>query len=421
MLFKELEASFTPGWTQKLSHPFNCIAVDSIFKYPGLSLAVAGEDGKVYIYQISSLEVTKSVGSSSSSSSPGSHLKLLSEHETKGDALQAMVVHDVTKVHANDLITCDSSGLLTVFCNGQILSRLSISDESLDCLQVSQEPDGSVAIVAGGDAGLLTGVHPSKELWRLSLLQTPSFGPVGSSAVTCIASFDLPSSSSSSSSVSTYVFVADSAHRLHVLHGGKIVLALQTPAVIRAMTIGSFVTYEETRASNNNFASHFNSALEGKGPTPQIALGCEDGAIYILENFEIIRQPYAKCDHSINYLRAVPVSNSSISAASGLSSAGGGANNAGSNSRRRSSSSGAVGLPHPASVVPAVRIHDALILAGNFNRVLLYHAGKCAASTQTQDWVCSLAFIGQMTKERTFGLVIGCLDQSVSYVEMSLT
>ena len=33
-------------------------------------------------------------------------------------ALQAMVVHDVTKVHANDLITCDSRGLLTVFCNG---------------------------------------------------------------------------------------------------------------------------------------------------------------------------------------------------------------------------------------------------------------------------------------------------------------
>ena len=38
-------------------------------------------------------------------------------------------------------------------------------------LTTIQEPDGSVTIVAGGDAGLLAGVHPSKELWRLDLLQ----------------------------------------------------------------------------------------------------------------------------------------------------------------------------------------------------------------------------------------------------------
>ena len=35
----------------------------------------------------------------------------------------------------------------------------------------AKEPDGSVTIVAGGDAGLLAGVHPSTELWRMNLLQ----------------------------------------------------------------------------------------------------------------------------------------------------------------------------------------------------------------------------------------------------------
>ena len=87
MLFKELEASFATGWTQKLSHPFNCIAVDSIFKYEGLSLAVAGEDGKVYLYKISSLEISKSTAPATSVG----HLTLLSEHETKGDALQVNI------------------------------------------------------------------------------------------------------------------------------------------------------------------------------------------------------------------------------------------------------------------------------------------------------------------------------------------
>merc|ERR1711942_550213 len=250
MMFKDLEAQFTTNWSQKLSQPFSCLAVDSIFKYTGLSLAVAGEDGKVYVYQISTFEALKSQPTGNTAGGP---LKLLSEHETKGDALLAMVVHDVTKVHANDLITCDSRGLLTVFCNGQILSRLSLSNESLDCLRVSQEPDGSVTIVAGGDAGLLAGVHPSKELWRLDLLQTPSFGPVSSSAVTCISSFDLPSSSSTSSSLCTYVLVADNAMRLHVLHGGKIVLALQTPSVIRSMAAGNFLTFEESRSSSSSF------------------------------------------------------------------------------------------------------------------------------------------------------------------------
>ena len=93
MLFKELEAQLATNWTQKLPHPFNCLTVDSIFKYPGLSLAVAGEDGKVYVYQISTFDALVSCSSSSTSASPstssqGGPLKLLSEHETKGDALQ---------------------------------------------------------------------------------------------------------------------------------------------------------------------------------------------------------------------------------------------------------------------------------------------------------------------------------------------
>ena len=99
-------------------------------------------------------------------------------------------------------------------------------------------------------------------------LQTPSFGPVSSSAVTCISSFDLPSSSTTSSSLCTYVLVADNAMRLHVLHGGKIVLALQTPSVIRSMAAGNFLTFEESRSSTSSF--HAQMLTDSKGLPIQI-------------------------------------------------------------------------------------------------------------------------------------------------------
>jgi hypothetical protein len=60
MLFRELEARFSTLWTQKLPNPFNCVTIDSIFKYPGLSVAVAGEDGKVYVYEITRKELSVS-------------------------------------------------------------------------------------------------------------------------------------------------------------------------------------------------------------------------------------------------------------------------------------------------------------------------------------------------------------------------
>jgi len=413
MLFKELSAQFVTNWTQKLDHCFNCLAVDSIFKHPGLSLATAAEDGKVYVYEISSFDKLKS-------SKENLPLKLISEHETKGDALQAMVIHDVTKVHANDLITCDSRGLLTVFCNGQILSRLNLSNESLDCLQVSQEQDGSVTIVAGGDAGLVTGVHPSKELWRLNLLQTPSFGPVSSASVTCIASFDLPSISSCPDSVlATYVFVADSASRIHVLHMGQVVLATQTPSVVNAMTIGNFVTFDEGSRQSLNTSGHFPFGTTDKPDNVQIALGCDNGAIYIMDSFEIVRQPFAKGDYSIEKLLTVPIASAGNASLGGVH-------------RRRSSSSSSV-FRHPSghqqsSVAPTNRIHDALLVGGGFNEICVYHAGRLVTSESTSDWVSSIApyDVGAATGSdgkdagRKFGFVVGCLDHTVACVELTL-
>ena len=161
-------------------------------------------------------------------------------------------------------------------------------------------------------------------------------------------------------------------------------------------------------------------------------MGCENGAIYIMENFEIIRQPYAKGDHSVNHLLAIPVSSSSVPSGLGPANSSNSNNSSGGSvhhHRRRSSSSGGALHHHhhhaasssSLSASSSSRVYDALIVAGDFNRVLLYHAGKCLASAPTEDWVCSLAAVGQPAKERTFGLAVGCLDQSVSYMEVSFS
>ena len=66
-------------------------------------------------------------------------LQKSSSLETKGGPVQTLAIHDVTRFYSNDLVVVDSRGMLTVFCNEQILNRRQISDHCIQCLQVQQE------------------------------------------------------------------------------------------------------------------------------------------------------------------------------------------------------------------------------------------------------------------------------------------
>lgn len=59
--------------------------------------------------------------------------------ETKSGPVQAMKIEDITKFYHNDLVTVDSCGMMTVFCNRQILCRQSITDSCLNCLQIQKD------------------------------------------------------------------------------------------------------------------------------------------------------------------------------------------------------------------------------------------------------------------------------------------
>jgi hypothetical protein len=66
--------------------------------------------------------------------------------ETKGGPIQTAAIHNVTKFVSNDLIVGDSRGMLTVFSNGQILSRQTLSDNSIQCLQVEEDASKYIII-----------------------------------------------------------------------------------------------------------------------------------------------------------------------------------------------------------------------------------------------------------------------------------
>lgn len=59
--------------------------------------------------------------------------------ETKSGPIQTLAIHDVTKFYHNDLIVGDSCGVVTVFCNQQILCRHNLARDNISCLQIQND------------------------------------------------------------------------------------------------------------------------------------------------------------------------------------------------------------------------------------------------------------------------------------------
>ena len=66
-------------------------------------------------------------------------LQCIASYETKGGPIQTVRVDDVTKLSASDLVVADSRGIVTIFCNEQILTRKVVSEHCIHCLQVDRD------------------------------------------------------------------------------------------------------------------------------------------------------------------------------------------------------------------------------------------------------------------------------------------
>ncbi|OWF43528.1 hypothetical protein KP79_PYT09512 [Mizuhopecten yessoensis] len=286
--------------------------------------------------------------------------------ETKSGPIQAMAIHDVTKFYHNDLIVADSCGIMTVFCSQQILCRQSIAESSISSIQVDKDKTGNIVIVMSTEAGVISGVLPSSERWRINLHDLGNnMNPKQTVSVRSLLAAELVNQHGH---MSSYIMAADDNKNLIIIHQGTIVAILKTTSIITAMCQGRFVAEDQLLPLG---------IPSGGGPaiSSQVALGSESGAVYIFHNFNVTEDEYANTQYPITNLRALTVPDKDT---------------------------------------------DLLLCTGHFNSLNVYSDGKKVAQHQTPDWINSLE-VADLDGDGTKEVVFGCLDNSVHAVKVSPT
>ncbi|KAJ8308111.1 hypothetical protein KUTeg_014365 [Tegillarca granosa] len=183
-----------------------------------------------------------------------------------------MAIEDITRFYHNDLVVADSCGMMTVFCNQQILCRQSVSDACINFIQVEVDKTGNQVIVLSDDNGLVMGVLPSSELWKVNINNTKLTKELGPKlTVKCVLSVDLTNSHGQRSS---YIMVSDCHNHVYMLQQGTIVMVLETPAVITAK-IGDYPTTDWICSMNT-------IDLDNDG-VKEVVVGCLDNSIHAIK------------------------------------------------------------------------------------------------------------------------------------------
>ncbi|CAG5123033.1 unnamed protein product [Candidula unifasciata] len=319
-------APCTELWSTKLTEGFCTMALATLFRPKELSLIVGCEDGLVRIYDVSAKCL---------------NLNSQTVLETKSGPIQCLRVHDITKFYHNDLI---------------ILSRQSLSSDSIICVTVVEDNGGSPIIVCSNDSGVITWVQPTKELWRINLNSLSNKNPSHIVKVSCLQTVQITDSTGNRRQ---YLLAADNSNRIHVICNGTVVSSLMTPSVITAMTQGRFVPSSKLSLPPGTSSSASDSE--------QVALGASNGAVYILHNFHVTLDEFVHAKCTVTNLCTLPQSDSST---------------------------------------------DLLLCAGYFSALHLYKDGQLIMEYPTSDWVTSIAK-ADIDGDGTLEVVIGCKDNTV--------
>ncbi|XP_038066136.1 uncharacterized protein LOC119736180 [Patiria miniata] len=338
-------------WRTKLKQAFNQVVVGKLFRLQNDCIVVGCEDGIIRVYDIPSGHST-----GEELTEPVPHLCL----ETKGGPVQSLVLADITRFSTADLVAGDSRGTMTIFCNGQILSRQSLSEHSLGCLQVDADATGNVSVISGDTGGVVHALLPYSPLWKLRLDSPSQEAESRSSVVKCLLATTLVSSSGRRSN---YILASDDCRNLHFIQQGLIVLTLQTPSVITAMCYGNFLPKEEIKTSEMQEAT-----------ASQVALGGNDGSIIIMTDFQIHTTEYANFQLPIMHL-------------------------------------GAIATGHADEL-------DSLLCAGHSHCLMLYHNRKLVNWYEASDWINSMA-VADLDKNGEPEVLIGCRDGTLQALRVT--
>ena len=167
--------------------------------------------------------------------------------------------------------------------------------------------------------------------------------------------------------MSNYVLVADSNKNLHVLQNGTVVRSLEMSSIVNTMCAGYFL---EGLDSSTPVSPH--STVTTKTGLPhQVALGMEDGRIFILNNFNLTL--YTNIKLTITKMAACSLG----------------------------------------------KTMDTLLCCGYFNSMLIYHNGVLMRKVATNDWVNSIEVMPSKGKHEHC-VYLGTLDGIIQSYGLSM-
>ncbi|EGG23763.1 hypothetical protein DFA_05898 [Cavenderia fasciculata] len=422
-------------------------AVESLEEKKSLNIVFGCTDGRIIVYKPvinTNNNNNNTISSSSSPSLPSSSSFASSQTlidevdkdiveilETKGTSVQCIYFDDTTKFGTTDIVSGDSHGNIVIFSNHQIIYRDSIGS-AISCLITHKSINNDSSIIIGDRTGALSSIKPHQPIqWKLKLdliddrlkysnnnnrsidndddddndnddsqvdekknttsssstSTTPLYGSYyqtlasNSHCIKCMQSIVVKDIHGAECS---YIVVSDTSSTLHFIDRGYRVVSLNVPSPVTSMAVGYFqhITDDDNLSLENN----------GSNQHQQIALGCENGWIYIMHNYKI--HPYVQVGYPITKILKYTEQQNNIS----------------------------------------TNLLDYIFCIGHFHSLKIYLNKLLSTEYYTDDWIHTMSFLNnqqqQKQKNNNHGnnnnnnsltkevIIIGKLNNSIEYLSI---
>lgn len=352
-------------WETKVSKPFLTLTYGRLFQEDQSYILTGCEDGVIQVYEPPNQRVPE--------------ISPVRSLETKCGPIFHLRLHDIIRLKSKDLIAADSRGSVTVFCNGQIFMRTMLEKPAGICdLQIYETALGHLSIVTGNEDGVVSCFNAFNDQWKIRMqdIVSKNIECIGATvSVTCILTTAI---SSESCPAVDYVVVADTNKNIHFIRNGQSLLSIKTPSVVKAMCAGYFLHFDEVSDPEENLT--------------QIALGCDDGTIWICVDFEIqTTNQFADVGHPITDLRKLPP-------------------------MRAASDTGNIN-----DYKVAAEKLDILLCTGHFPAFILLREGEVLTRRKLPDWASSICDYNDddSGRKEAISFLFGCKDSSIQAVKVT--
>ncbi|KAF2075159.1 hypothetical protein CYY_003549 [Polysphondylium violaceum] len=378
-------------YRKEIEYDFNVLIVGEIFKSTNKHLLIGGVDGKIRVY-LNKNEVETL--------------------ETKAGAIQHLELFDTTRFGSIDIISGDNSGNVIIFSNHQILYKDTLNG-SVTSIVTHQSSNNDFCIAVGNNNGIISTMKPHQpllwkyqlpltsaiidtlsqsdvlrdsrdnlELYRQHQINSEGLGSGGTSEYKSVVQIKSVKGLDSFNNDFSFLIVSENTCFVHIIDQGKTLCSIPTPSPVNCMCVGYF----DSRYSSDK----------------QIALGCENGFVYILhDDFKL--DLYCQIGYPITSL--LKLNTSDIKKEDN--------NNSNSNDEDSDSdNSDSLFISGKKIIV------DYLFCTGNFNSLKVLKDRNMITEYKTDDWIHTLS-IGDVENNSEKMIVIGKLNNTIEFLKIS--